>query len=243
MRGHTSRWMLLLAAAMLAVAPVSFARQTAKSDASQDVQERLENAGQVLQEVLNVPEGIPKDLLDKARCVVVMPSVLKGAFIIGASYGRGVMVCRTGSNFTGPWGAPAMYALEGGSLGFQIGGQATDYVFLVMNDHGANSLLHSKVKLGADVSVAGGPVGRSASADTDAYFRAEILSYSRSRGIFAGVSVEGSTLRPDNDADRELYGRPMGVEEIVKQSEVQTPDSAAGLVALLQKASPNRQSS
>jgi SH3 domain-containing YSC84-like protein 1 len=242
MKGHLNRW-ILLAAGLLALAPAAFAQQTNNTNVPKDVQDRLQNSQMVLQEVLNVPEGIPRSLLDKARCVVVMPSVLKGAFIFGASYGRGAMVCRTGPNFTGPWGAPAMYALEGGSIGFQIGGQATDYVFLVMNTHGADSLLHSKVKLGADVSAAAGPVGRAASADTDAYFRAEILSYSRTRGVFAGVSVEGSTLRPDNDANRALYGRSASVAEIVKQSEVRTPDSAASLVALLQKTSPQLRSS
>lgn len=241
MKTKRSRWILLVAT-ILAIAPISFAQQTDKSDTEKDVQNRLQNSEKVLQEVLNVPEGIPRSLLDKARCVVVMPSVLKGAFIFGASYGRGAMVCRTGPDYTGPWGAPAMYALEGGSIGFQIGGQATDYVFLVMNDHGADSLLHSKVKLGADVSAAAGPVGRAASADTDAYFRAEILSYSRSRGVFAGASLGGSTLRPDNDADRALYGRPVTAAQIVKQSEVRTPELAARLVAILQNASPQLQS-
>jgi SH3 domain-containing YSC84-like protein 1 len=241
MKSHM-RW-ILLAAGMLALTPVAFAQQADKTDVPQNVQNRIQNSERVLQEVLNVPEGIPRNLLDNARCVVVMPSVLKGAFIFGASYGRGAMVCRTGPNFTGAWGAPAMYALEGGSIGFQIGGQATDYVFLVMNTHGADSLLHTKVKLGADVSAAAGPVGRAASADTDAYFRAEILSYSRARGVFAGVSLEGSTLRPDNDANRELYGRSLSAAEIVKQSEVRTPDSAENLVAILQQASPQLRSS
>lgn len=243
MKRHRSLWIVLATAVMLAVSPMSFAQQTNRTDAATDVQNRLQNSERVLQEVLNVPEGIPRNLLDKARCVVVMPSVLKGAFIFGASYGRGAMVCRTGPNFTGPWGAPAMYALEGGSIGFQIGGQATDYVFLVMNTHGADSLLHSKVKLGADVSAAAGPVGRAASADTDAYFRSEILSYSRTRGVFVGVSLEGSTLRPDNNANRELYGRSISTAEIVKESEVRTPDSAVNLVALLQRTSPELRSS
>src|SRR5690349_184855 len=154
-------------------------------------QDRLENAGKVMHEILNVPDDIPQDLLDKARCVVVMPSVLKAAFVVGASYGRGTMVCRTGKDYTGPWGAPAMYALEGGSFGLQLGGEATDFVFLIMNDRGADSLLHTKVRLGADASAAAGPKGRSASADTDAYMRAEILSYSRARGAFAGISLDG----------------------------------------------------
>jgi lipid-binding SYLF domain-containing protein len=193
----------------------------------------------VLEEALNIPEGIPQDLLDKARCVVVMPSVVKGAFIVGASYGRGTMVCRTGSDFSGPWGPPAMYALEGGSIGFQIGGQATDFIFLVMNERGAQSLLHSKVRLGADVSAAAGPVGRTATADTDAYLRSQILSYSRARGVFAGVSLAGSTLRPDNDANRLLYGRRAEASEIIQGKELTPPVAAHDLIARLQEASPN----
>src|SRR5215472_13798534 len=164
------------------------------TDDEEKDQDRLKNAGTVLTEILNIPDDIPQDLLDKADCVVVFPSVLKAAFVVGGSYGRGVMTCRTGDNFTGSWGAPSMMALEGGSVGFQIGGQATDFVLLVMNDRGAKGILGSKVKLGADASVAAGPVGRDASAETDASMRAEILSYSRARGLFAGVSLEGSTI-------------------------------------------------
>jgi len=205
-------------------------------------QERLQNSGKVMQEILHVPDDIPQELLDKARCVVVMPSVLKAAFVVGGSYGRGTMLCRTGKNFSGPWGAPAMYALEGGSVGFQIGGEAIDFVFLVMNNRGANSLLHSKVRLGADLSAAAGPIGRSASADTDAYMRSEILSYSRARGAFAGVSLEGSTLRPDNDANHNLYGRSISGAEIIQGSEVRAPSTANGLIAVLQKASPQLKS-
>src|SRR6202051_1835454 len=172
---------------ILAFAPVTFARDHDRAKREED---RIENSSAVLAETLIVPDDIPRDLLDKARCVVVMPSVLKAAFLVGGDYGRGTMVCRTGKDFSGPWGAPAMYALEGGSIGFQVGGSATDYVLLVMNERGVNSLLKSKVKLGADLSAAAGPVGRSASASTDAALRAEILSYSRSRGAFAGVSLE-----------------------------------------------------
>lgn len=200
--------------------------------------DRLQNAGKVMKEVLNIPDDIPSDLLSKARCVVVMPSVLKAAFIVGASYGRGAMVCRTGSNYTGPWGAPAMYALEGGNFGLQAGGEATDYVFLVINDRGADSLLHSKVKLGADVSVAGGPKGRTASADTDAFMRSEILTYSRARGVFAGVALNGSTLRPDNGANRDLYGRKITARQIIRESSVREPEAGRTLTATLQKASP-----
>lgn len=200
--------------------------------------DRLQNAGKVVKEVLHIPDNIPSDLLSKARCVVVMPSVLKAAFIFGGTYGRGAMVCRTGKNYRGPWGAPAMYALEGGNFGLQAGGEATDYVFLVINDRGADSLLHSKVKLGADVSVAGGPKGRTASADTDAFMRSEILTYSRARGVFAGVAVEGSTLRPDNRGNRELYGRKISAERIIQQSSVHEPKTGQTLTATLQKASP-----
>lgn len=201
-------------------------------------QDRLQNAGKVMQEILNVPEDIPQDLLDKARCVVVMPSVLKAAFVVGGSYGRGTMVCRSGKDFTGPWGAPAMYALEGGSVGLQIGGEATDFVFLVMNDRGAGSLLHTKVKLGADASAAAGPKGRSAAADTDAYMRAEILSYSRARGVFAGISLDGSTLRPDDRANRKLYGNSANAVKIINESDVSAPPCAHDLIAALQNSSP-----
>jgi SH3 domain-containing YSC84-like protein 1 len=201
-------------------------------------EDRLQNAGKVMQEILNVPDNIPQDLLDKARCVVVMPSVLKAAFVVGASYGRGTMVCRTGKEFSGPWGAPAMYALEGGSFGLQIGGEATDFVFLIMNNRGANSLLRSKVKLGADASAAAGPKGRSAAADTDAFMRAEILSYSRARGVFAGVSLEGSTLRPDNEANHKLYGESTDAEKIIDGQGITAPPAAQDLIAALKKASP-----
>ena len=179
--------------------------------------DRLENAGMVMEEIMNIPDDIPQDLLDKAECVVVFPSVLKAAFIVGGSYGRGAMVCRSGEHFTGPWGAPSMMALEGGSFGFQLGGQATDFVLLIMNPRGATAILSSKVKLGADMAAAAGPKGRDASANTDATLRAEILSYSRSRGLFAGISLEGSTLRPDNEANEKLYGKKLTATEIIRQ--------------------------
>jgi len=224
----------LLAVLLIATSAVAADREDRKKQ-----EDRLQKAGQVMSEILNVPENIPKDLLDKAKCIVVIPSVLKAAFIAGGSYGRGVMVCRTGNDFTGPWGAPAMYALEGGSFGFQLGAQATDFVFLIMNEHGANSLLHSKVKLGGEASVAAGPVGRDAEADTDAAMRAEILTYSRSRGLFAGVSLEGSTLRPDDDANEALYGRKIHASEIVRGPAPDPPAAAHALIALLDKASPH----
>src|SRR5947209_20368252 len=203
-----------------------------------DETHRIENAGTVIQEILDVPDNIAQEMLDKARCVVVLPSVMKAAFVVGGSYGRGVMVCRTGADFTGAWGAPAMMALEGGSFGFQIGGEATDFVILVMNNRGVDSLLHSKVKLGADASIAAGPKGRTASAETDAYLRAEMLSYSRSRGAFAGISLQGTTLRPDEDANRRLYGKDVSAASIIAESKVQAPASASTLVSRLQRASP-----
>jgi lipid-binding SYLF domain-containing protein len=205
-------------------------------------QKRLENSGVVMEEIMNTPENIPQELLEKAECVIVFPSVLKAAFGVGGSYGRGAMVCRTGTAFSGPWGAPAMYALEGGSVGFQLGGQATDLVLLVMNDRGAASILSSKVKLGADASAAAGPKGRDASADTDAYLRAEILSYSRSRGLFAGISLEGSTLRPDDDANEQVYGRKITSRDIVLGKDVAVPTSGRRLVRILQKDSPRNTS-
>jgi lipid-binding SYLF domain-containing protein len=207
-----------------------------------DVKEvdRVENAGKVMTEILNVPDDIPQDILDKAYCVVVLPSVLKAAFIVGASYGRGVMTCRGGANFEGPWGAPTMMALEGGSVGFQIGGEATDFVLLLMSDRSAKGILTSKVKLGADASAAAGPVGRTASAATDVTLRAEILSYSRARGAFAGVSLEGSTLRPDNDANKKLYGKEISADAIVLKREVKAPPSASVLLRTLNHKTPHR---
>src|SRR5271170_3723867 len=205
-------------------------------------QRRLEEAGVVMQEVLDIPDNIPHDLLEKAECVIVFPSVKKLAFGVGAEYGRGAMVCRTGEHFRGPWGAPAMYALEGGSIGFQIGGEGTDLILLVMNGRGMDSILSSKVKLGADASIAGGPKGRDASADTDAWMRAEILSYSRSRGLFAGVSLEGTTLRPDNDASADVYGHPMKAADIVRGEHTGVPESGHRLVNVLEKHSPVNES-
>ena len=212
---------------------VCFMLLTAVLYAANKEQERLENCGVVMQEIMNVPDNIPQEVMEKAECVIVFPSVLKAAFVVGASYGRGAMVCRTGEHFRGPWGAPAMFALEGGSVGFQIGGQATDLVLLVMNERGADSILSSKVKLGGDASVAAGPVGRDASADTDAYMRSEILSYSRTRGLFAGISLEGSTLRPDDDATQDVYGRKLTAREIVIGGKVGVPESGRHLIAVL----------
>lgn len=228
-------FLVVIVAGLFATTSVSMGKA---SNSPKEEQDRLQNAGLVMREILQVPDDIPQDLLDKARCVIVMPSVLKAAFVVGGSYGRGTMVCRTGKDFTGAWGAPAMYALEGGSVGFQIGAEATDFVFLVMNNRGAGSLLRSKVKLGADASVAAGPKGRTAAADTDAYMRSEILTYSRARGVFAGVSLEGSTLRPDDDGNRDLYGRQISAAQIITESEIHTPDAGHTLDAALQLASP-----
>jgi lipid-binding SYLF domain-containing protein len=215
---------------------------TAPLLAANHEQERLEKAGVVMQEIMNTPENIPQEVIEKAECVIVFPSVLKAAFVVGASYGRGAMVCRSGEHFHGPWGAPAMMALEGGSVGFQIGGQATDLVLLIMNERGASSILESKVKLGGDASVAAGPVGRDAAANTDAYMRAEVLSYSRSRGLFAGISLEGSTLRPDNDATADVYGRKLTAKEIILGGKTGVPASGRHLVSVLQKNSPRNES-
>jgi len=201
-------------------------------------EERVDNAGKVMQEILKAPDSIPQSVLDKADCVVILPSVLKFAIGIGGSYGRGVMTCRGGSKFHGPWGAPTMMALEGGSAGLQLGGNATDFILLLMSPRSAENILKSKVKLGADASAAAGPVGRAASAETDVTLRAEILSYSRSRGLFAGVSLEGSTLRPDNGANKNLYGKDVSASDIVFKKAVPVPASAKSLLATLQKASP-----
>ena len=202
--------------------------------------DRLKNSYTVLKEILGMPDkGIPRDLLNKSVCVIVYPSVLKAAFIVGGSYGRGVITCRIGEGHNGPWSSPAMFALEGGSFGLQIGGQATDFVLLVMNDSGANSVLSSKVKLGADASVAAGPVGRDASAETDIVLRAEILSYSRARGVFAGVSLEGSTMRSDEGANKALYGKELSAKQIVQGGVVKAPAAGLPLIHLLDKVSPH----
>ena len=201
--------------------------------------QRLQDSYTVLKEILATPDqGIPRDLLDKSECVIVFPSVKKAAFVLGASYGRGVITCRSGQDLRGPWSAPAMFALEGGSIGFQIGGQATDFVLLVMNEAGANSVMSSKVKLGADASIAAGPVGRATSAETDVVMKAEILSWSRSRGIFAGISLAGSTLRSDNGGNRAIYGKDVTAKQIVRQGEVKPTEAAKPLVELLDKTTP-----
>jgi len=204
---------------------------------------RIENCVLVIQEILDIPDDIPQDLIGKADCVIVYPSVVKAAFVFGGSYGRGAMTCRTGENFRGPWSAPTMMALEGGSFGFQIGGQATDFVLLVMNERGAKAILSSKVKLGADASAAAGPKGRTAEASTDVTMRAEILSYSRARGLFAGVSLAGSTVRPDNGANENIYHKKISSQDIVFKGAVPVPPSAQKMISYLNKKSPKNLSS
>ena len=204
--------------------------------------ERLENCGLIVKEVMDIPDNIPEDLINKAECIIVYPSVLKAAFIVGGSYGRGAMTCRSGEHFTGPWSAPTMMALEGGSVGLQLGGQATDFVLLVMNPRGARSILSSKVKLGADASAAAGPKGRTANASTDVTMRAEVLSYSRNRGLFAGLSLEGSTVRPDNDGNERIYGKKVEAESIVFKGAVAVPPAAQKMIAYLNQKSPKNTS-
>jgi SH3 domain-containing YSC84-like protein 1 len=199
--------------------------------------DRLHACATVMKEILGVPDDIPQDLLDRAECVIVFPSVKKVAVGVGGSYGRGAISCRTGATYDGPWSAPALFALEGGSIGFQLGGEATDYVLLVMNDRGAKSVLGSKVKLGADASAAAGPKGRTAGASTDIVMNAEMLTYSRSRGLFAGVSLEGSTLRSDGDANKAVYGKPIEARDIVKGG-VAIPAAAQPLLDVLTQHSP-----
>ncbi len=201
-----------------------------------DVQ-RLNRATEMLQEILQAPDkGVPQPLLDKAECVVTIPGVKKGAFIVGAKFGRGFFTCRRPG---GGWSGPAGVRMEGGSFGFQIGGSETDVLMLVMNKRGADRLLSSKFTLGGDASVAAGPVGRSATAETDAYMTAEILTYSRSRGVFAGLSLSGATLRQDLDTNKALYGRTLQNKEIV-ETNVPPPASAADFLATLNKYSSRK---
>jgi lipid-binding SYLF domain-containing protein len=225
--------MLLVVLMLACVLPVL------AEDKEEKVDDRINQAANVMKEILGMPDGIPKDLLNKANCVVIYPSVKKAAFVVGGSYGRGLITCRKGADFSHSWSAPAMFALEGGSFGFQIGAEATDFVLLVMNESGARSVLSSKVKLGGDASVAAGPVGRAASAETDIVLNAEILSYSRSKGAFAGVSLEGSTVRSDDGANKALYGKELSAKEIVREGKAMPPESAKRLLAILRSASPN----
>lgn len=226
----------------ICLAALLIAAIAAPTFAQNKERDRVENSGKVMKEILNIPDNIPQSVLDKADCVVVLPSVLKLAIGIGGSYGRGVMTCRRGKDFQGLWGAPSMMALEGGSFGLQLGGQATDFVLLLMSPRSADNILTSKVKLGGDASAAAGPVGRNASAETDVTLRAEILSYSRARGLFAGISLAGSTLRPDNDANKNLYGKEVKAKDIVFNGAVPAPPSAHLLIATLNKKTPKNKS-
>jgi len=200
---------------------------------------RLNQSAVLLKEIMNAPDqGIPQDLLEKANCVVIVPGVKKGAFLVGAKYGKGFMVCRNESNHE--WGAPAAIRMEGGSFGFQIGASETDVVMLVMEPSGKDSLLQSQFTLGGSASVAAGPVGRSSTAQTDAQMRAKILSYSRSRGVFAGIALNGATLREDLDENKELYGRPLTNRQII-DGDTKPPDSAAELISVLNNLSRREQ--
>jgi SH3 domain-containing YSC84-like protein 1 len=223
-------WLVVLM--LVSVLPVVGEDKEEKAD------DRINAAANVMKEILGIPDGIPKDLLNKADCIVIYPSVKKAAFVVGGSYGRGLITCRKGRDFSGSWSAPAMFALEGGSFGFQIGAEATDFVLLVMNESGARSVLSSKVKLGGDASIAAGPVGRAASAETDIVLNAEILSYSRAKGLFAGVSLEGSTVRSDDGANKALYGKELSAKDIVRLGKVAPPASARRLLGILRRASP-----
>jgi SH3 domain-containing YSC84-like protein 1 len=227
----------LLVAALMGL-PTMVNPTSVRADDKSNDEDRIQSAGEVLKEIMDIPDDIPQSLIDKADCVIVYPSVLKAAFIVGASYGRGVMSCRKGEGFRGRWGAPTMMALEGASVGFQIGGQATDFVILVMNERGASSILSSKVKLGGDASVAAGPVGRNATAETDVTLRAEMLTYSRARGLFAGISLAGSTVRPDNDANERIYGKKIPARDIVLKAAAPPPPSAKLMLDVLEKHSP-----
>jgi len=223
------RLLALLAAAAL-LAPAALAKD--KNE------ERLGNTGTILNEILGIPDNIPQGLLDKAECVIALPSVKKFAIGIGASYGRGFMICRSGEKLDGPWGAPAAYRLEGGSIGFQLGGSGTDFVLLVMNPKGVETLLKSKAKLGADAAAAAGPKGRASSAETDLALKAEVFSYSRAKGLFAGVSLEGSTLRPDDEVNKKLYGKEVTATEIVREGKVPAPAAAHAMVEVLNQKTP-----
>jgi len=232
----------LALAVILAGLPALLNPASAQAASKEKDEDRLRTSGTVMKEILGVPDDIPQDLIDKADCIIVIPSVIKGAFGIGASYGRGAMTCRSGDTFQGPWGAPTMMGLEGISFGFQLGGQATDFVLLVMNPRGASAILSSKVKLGADAAAAAGPKGRNAQADTDVTMRAEVLTYSRSRGLFAGISLEGSTLRPDNDANGRIYGRKISAKDIALHGAVPVPAAAKILIETLNRHSPKNHS-
>jgi len=232
------QWVALLAMAILSLTiPTSLVAEDNDHE-----QERVKASGDVMKELLNSSSGVPISVLNKAECVIVLPSVKKGGFLVAAQYGRGVMTCRGGENFDGPWSAPAMMQSSGGSFGLQAGGQATDFVILVMNDKGARALMKGKAKLGADASIAAGPVGRDAEASTNASMGAEMLSYSRAQGVFGGVSLSGTSLGPDSGANEKLYGKKVSATEIINGSAGPAPDSAKTLLAELTEKSPKNES-
>jgi lipid-binding SYLF domain-containing protein len=212
---------LVFAASVAALAATSaFAAETA--------QDRLGDSARVLSEIMSTPDkGIPHDLLAKAQCVVIVPGLKKGAFIVGAEYGRGDAICRKRDGVG--WGAPAAIRMEGGSFGFQIGGSDTDVIMLVMSRHGMDRLMEDKFELGGDASIAAGPVGRTTSATTDASLTADMLSWSRSKGLFAGIALKGATIRPDADRNAELYGTKMGNKEVL-MGNLKSPEAARPLV-------------
>lgn len=229
-KGHQMRY-LLAALLSLALSAAALAAEQSREA------ERLQSAAEVITEIMGTPEkGIPRDLLKKAVCVGIIPSEKKGALGIGGSFGRGCLVCRRGGD--GPWGGPSMFTVGGVNFGFQLGGQATDFVLVVMNAKGAKKLLQSRTKLGADASVAGGPVGRTAEGATDVQLQAEILTYSRSRGLFAGLSLEGQVVKQDHDANQRLYGRKVDPADILFKGVVGAPAAARPLDAALDKYSP-----
>jgi lipid-binding SYLF domain-containing protein len=231
----------LTVAVCLAVGSGIIVNAQDKKDTNHE-QRRLTECGTVMSEVLNVPDNVPQEVLDKAECVIVIPGMTKVALGIGGSYGRGAMVCRSGKAFKGVWGSPAMYTIEGGSFGLQLGAESTDVVLMVMNPRGVEALLSSKVKLGGEASAAAGPKGRHVEASTDASMRAEILSYSRSKGLFAGISLDGTSLRPDDDANEAVYGRKLTAREIITGTAVSVPPSGRSLVDVLQSRAPYNQS-
>jgi SH3 domain-containing YSC84-like protein 1 len=230
MRAVTITGASALLAAMCSLTPLVAADDKTEQD-------RVKEAGEVLKELMTGPNGIPLSVLNKSECVVVLPSVKKGGFIVAGSYGRGIMSCRSEPDFSGNWSAPIMMQSTGGSFGLQAGGQAIDYVVLVMNDKGARGLMNGKVKMGADASVAAGPVGRDAEAATSGAMSAELLSYSRTQGAFAGVSLSGTTFGPDSGANEKLYGKKMSGGEIYKGG-VTAPASAQVFLATLAEKSP-----
>jgi SH3 domain-containing YSC84-like protein 1 len=211
---------------------------TATAQSGDKEQERLKGSGNVMKELLDVSSGVPISVINKSECIIVFPSVKKAVFLVAGSYGRGVMTCRGGENFDGPWSTPAMMQSSGGGFALQAGGGATDFVILVMDDKGAHAIMKGKAKLGAAATVAAGPVDRGAESSTNATMDAEMLCYSRAQGVFTGVSLSGTSLGPDNEADLSLYGKKVSVVQIIAGSTVQTPDSAKELLAVLTEKSP-----